>query len=174
MRKGFIAVLLFLATSASADVTVCNLKEVERQPDGTQRVTACSISLDSSDHSGNQGSGGISHDHTLGTLSTDCKDLPADYLPNGQIKPFQVYDQGQTNPDDVGGLTQMMAEMGYATYGNLGFDPSQIKSLTWAAGGFDLLVYLYTAYDANGKKLGILYYGAMNPQRSVVGCYVSQ
>jgi hypothetical protein len=172
MKKGIFALVLLVAASASADVTVCNLKQLERQPDGTQKVIPCSIRIDSTDHSGNQGSGGIDHAHPLGTLSTDCKDLPADYLPNGQIKPFQMYDQGQTQSGDISGMIQMMSEMGYQTYGNLGFDPSQIKSLTWAAGGFDLLVYLYTAYDANGAKLGTLYYGLMNPQRSIVGCYV--
>lgn len=153
-------------------MTTCHIKEIEKQSNGNQTVTPCTITIDSGDLSGNQGSGGILHDHTLGTIRTDCQNLFTDYLPNGQIKPFQVYDQGATNPDDIGGLVSMMSEMGYSTYGILGFDPAQTKSLTWAAGGFDLLLYFYTAYDANGKKLGLIFFSGMSTVRSNVGCFV--
>ena len=164
---------LLIASTAFGDVTVCNLKKVVKNPDGTQTTTSCRVSIDSSDHSGDQGSGGISHDRSLGTLSTNCTGLPADYEGDGNLRPFQMYDQGSTPADDVAGLTQMITEMGYLQNGNLGFDTSKISSLEWAAGGFDLLTYLYTAYDSNGKKLGVIFYGGMSPRQSFQGCYVN-
>jgi hypothetical protein len=173
MLKIYLAILGVIAVTSSAfgDVTVCKLNRVQKDPMGSQKVTSCTFSIDSNDHSGNQGNGGISHNLSLGTASTDCPDLPADYDSSG-MKPFQMWDQGAANASDVGSFVQFVQQMGYTQNGNLGFDLSQISSLKLAQGGESMPLSLYTAYDASGKKLGTIFFGGGNPFLSYQGCYV--
>ncbi len=168
-----LSVALFASSIAFADATVCNLKKVVKDDEGAETVTSCKVTIDPKNKKGNQGSGGINHDRPVGTLSTDCVQYPADYdLKKKKIKPFMVYDQGVQSADSTKGFFEMIRELGYLEHGDLGFEESQVASMNWYAGGFGaILSNFYVAFDENGNRLGMIFFGGMNPSMSFQGCY---
>lgn len=170
----FSITLNLFSSLASAEVAVCNLKKIIKNENGSTIVTQCQFIIDSADKSGSPGNGGISQKVSAGSISSDCTDFPSDYdFKTGELKKFQMWDQGAQTPDDMKNMFEFMKSWGYFDNGDLGFDPAQVSKAEWIAGGFSLVTNLYVLSDKQGKKLGmVLVPGGFSPVMSFLGCYL--